>query len=322
MATQYEQTEQTIHGFQINAGESVTAEQVGDRYQIDHAQFNLPLESIRQLLSAFDQKQGEDYACAELEHQSWEPETVLIPAGSFLMGSDPEEGIPDWETRQFTMDLPAYRIGKYPVTNAEFALFMQETKRFAAKGLGWRNGQPSPEQNNLPVMGVTWYDALAYCVWLYEKTERPYTLPSEVQWEKAARGTDGFIFPWGNEWQEGMCNTDHQQVTAVDQYPHNESQFGCCDMIGNVREWTTTAWGRNRRYNVDFKSPYPWTTWKVNEGSDRINAHPQMRRVTRGGASLLPDIPLRIARRQSELPYRHGTRQNRVGFRVVLNWGT
>lgn len=286
-------------------------------------QMNLPPELVRQLLAASEQEKQEDFGVSELEHASWEPATVLIPAGSFLMGSVAEEGIPDWETPQFTMDLPAFRMGKYPVTNAQFARFVQETERFVPTEMGWQNGnQPTTDQFNQPVMGVTWYEALAYCVWLISETGRPYTLPSEAQWEKAAREPQGQPFPWGNDWQDGKhCNTDCSNVTSIDKFEGGMSYYGCFDMVGNVREWTSTQWGRHRRTALDSTSSYPWPLpWKHNEGADSLNANRQIRRVTRGGASLIPTMPLRAARRFSELPYRCGVTDNCVGFRVAINW--
>lgn len=191
-----------------------------------------------------------------------------------------------------------------------------------APELAWENGhQPAPEQYNLPVKGVSWYDALAYCLWLFEQTERPYTLPSEAQWEMAARGLSGALFPWGDDWHRGkFCNVDNRRVTQVDAYQEGASPFGCCDMVGNLREWTTTFWGRYRRRKLDERSTYPWgMPWKPNEGPDVLTANRQVRRVTRGGTSFIPGEKLRAARRTSELPYRRGLANSRIGFRIALN---
>lgn len=286
-------------------------------------QVNLPPELIRHILTASEQSQGEDYSQPALAHEIWEPETLLIPAGDFLMGSEIGDGIPEWETPQFTMYLPAYRIGKYPVTNGQFARFVQQTGRFDVTKFGWQNyNQPSPGQSSLPVMGVTWYEALDYCVWLIQETGRPYTLPSEAQWEKAARGSKGQIFPWSDEWQAGPhCNQDCTAVTPVESFNDSASPFGVVDMVGNVREWTTTLWGRHRRFSLAAGAKYPWQlAWKPNEGVDELNVNRQIRRVTRGGAALTSDIPLRAARRESELPYKCGLTNGRIGFRVALNW--
>lgn len=322
--TDINQTGMTVKGHQINAGRDVSVGHFGDTYHIAEAQLNLSDELTAVLLATLSREKQEDYSQPDLALKiAYEPETVLIPAGQFLMGSGVDSGIPIHETPQFEMELPAFRIGKYPVTNAEYAHFLKETEQIASDELGWAgNNEPKEEQKRLPVRGVTWYDAIAYCIWLYDQTGRPYTLPSEAQWEKAARGTEGHLFPWGNEWEDGrFCNTDFSQVTPKSQFPEGQSFFEVWDMVGNVREWTTTIWGRNRKYNLDDTSKYPWTdTWVPNSGRDDLRKSRQFRRVTRGGASLVPGTPLRAARRESELPYHCGVANGRIGFRVVLNW--
>ena len=319
--TTIEQSGQTVTGHQVNIVGDAHIGQVGDRYEIAQAQIMMPQVFAEAMLRFLSAEQSPDYT--ELDgRESWEPETVLVAAGTFLMGSKPSEGVPDYETPQFEMTLPAYRIGKYPVTNAQYFHFIRETKRIAPKELGWTNGNaPAREQYNLPVRGVTWYGALVYCYWLMEVTKRPYTLPSEAQWEKAARGEASTIYPWGNQWQADYCNTRCDMVTAVDAFPEGAGPYGCLDMVGNVREWTTTLWGRNRKYNLELECAYPWKkAWKPHEGYDEIDSNRQIRRVTRGGAALLPHLPLRSARRESERPYNRGLKVNRIGFRVALNW--
>lgn len=302
----YNQAGQTIHGTQVN---------------IAQANLNLPPQIEAALLEILKQDEAEDLTVAQLTVAEFEPETVFIEAGVFTMGSQPgEDGqIPEFETPEFDLRLPAYRIGKYPVTNGQFARFLKETEQPAWLELGWGNGnRPTDEEVDQPVKGVTWYGALRYCLWLIEETGRPYTLPSEAQWEKAARGPDGNIFPWGDDWQDGRhCNTNSNLVTPIDAFETGVSEYGCYDMVGNIREWTTSLWGRNRRYNLDLRSPYPLTNER--EPIAELKVNKQIRRITRGGASLAPDIELRAARRESELPYRCGITNNRVGFRVALN---
>lgn len=315
------QAGQTVQGHQVNVGGNASIQHVGDRYEIAQAQIVMPEMFAEAMLKLLNSEQAADYS--ELpSRESWEPETVFIPAGSFLMGSQPAAGVPDYETPQFEMTLSDYRMGKYPVTNEQYFHFLHETERTAPLELGWHNGSaPGREQYKLPVRGVTWYAALAYCFWLMEETKRPYTLPSEAQWEKAARGSEGSVFPWGDAWQAKNCNTDFSEVTAVDAFPNGKSPYGCYDMVGNVREWTTTLWGRNRKHHLELESPYPWQNeWKPNTKHDRIEGNRQIRRVTRGGAALLPELPLRAARRESERPYKCGLKLNRIGFRVALNW--
>jgi formylglycine-generating enzyme required for sulfatase activity len=296
---------------------------VDSQVNIAEAQFNMPPEMLSQLMAISESEQKEDLTVAELQREEWEPATLFIAAGEFLMGSKEGEGASRFEKPQFTFDLPAYRIGKYPVTNEEFAVFMRETNHpVVPEIVGWEGGhRPQPDQAMLPVKGITWYDALAYCLWLMEKTQRPYTLPSEAQWEKAARGTEGNLFPWGNDWQEGrFCNVDSRQVTPVNAYEDGASPFGCLDMVGNIREWTTTLWGRQRRSKQDERSKYPWKLpWKPNAGPDELKENRQVRRVTRGGTVYLGGTELRASRRASEFPYKVGLTFSRTGFRVALN---
>ena len=324
--TNKNQTGMTVKGHQINATGNVEVGVIGDsyNYHIAEAQFNLSDELAAVLVETLTREKREDYSQPELPAKMKdEPETVLIPAGSFLMGSQADDGTPLYETPQFQMHLPAYRIGKYPVTNKEYAHFLKETEQIAPAELGWTgDNEPAKEEESLPVRGVTWYDAIAYCIWLFNQTGRPYTLPSEAQWEKAARGTQGHLFPWGNAWQDGrFCNTDFNEITVVTQFPEGKSVFEIWDMVGNVREWTTTVWGRNRKYNLDDIGKYPWTeAWAPNSGRDDLRKSRQLRRVTRGGAFLVAKTPVRASRRDSEMPYHNGVANGRIGFRVALNW--
>lgn len=321
------QAGQTVEGNQLNVVGNATIEHLGDMYKIADAHFSLSEKVSWDLLEKFLFGREENLSKKELPSKGgWEPETVFIHAGSFLMGSKLGDGIPAYEVPQFQMILPAYRIGKYPVTNEQFYRFVQEFEEFGVppNELGWFDGnRPADEILHHPVRGVTWYEALAYCTWLSQETGRPYTLPSEAQWEKAARGDDGQIFPWGNDWENGnQCNTEFATVTAVDakEFKGGESPYHCLDMVGNIREWTTSRWGRNRQYNLDTITKYPWNiTWQPNENQDELNHNRQIRRVTRGGTALVQEVELRAARRQSELPYKRGLLDTRVGFRIALN---
>jgi formylglycine-generating enzyme required for sulfatase activity len=102
------------------------------------------------------------------------------------------------------------------------------------------------------VIGVTWYEAYAYCRWLAAITKQPYRLPTEAEWEKAARGTDKRLYPWGNQSWPGMCNIKDEGIghtTPIDQYsPSGDSPYGVADMMGNVWEWCQTKWTKNNRH--------------------------------------------------------------------------
>ncbi len=234
---------------------------------------------------------------------SHEPETVLIPAGTFLMGSAEEDS-------PYTIDLPIFRMGIYPITNDQYTQFLWKTGRVANKEMLWDGNKPSADRLRHPVMGVTWYDAMDYCRWLCEETGRDYTLPSEAQWEKGARGTDGRFYPWGNDWEPDRCNRELDTVTAVSTYPP-QTPYGCYDMVGNLREWTTTLWG-NSPQQPDPRYHPPWQA----DSRDDLTAPATTRRIFRGGHGNTADH-YRCRQRSSYLPDRPGPRRQRHGFRVI-----
>ncbi len=179
----------------------------------------------------------------------FEPQMLPIPAGRFLMGSTPEQAqraIQDgankdwveWEQPRHTVELSEYWIGKYPVTNQQYQAYVQEGGKAPQ---GWDGDQFPQGKDSHPVVNVSWDDATAYCQWLSEKTKKAYRLPSEAEWEKAARGEDGRIWSWGNEFGEKHANTAElglNDTTPVGQYsPQGDSPYGCADTIGNVWEW-------------------------------------------------------------------------------------
>ena len=172
--------------------------------------------------------------------QPFEPEMILIPASEFLMGSDPkkDKGAEDDEQPQHTLYLPDYYLAKTPVTNAQYAAFVQATSRRQPEH--WKGGNPPGGKEDHPVVYVSWHDAAAYCHWLADVTGKPYRLPSEAEWEKGARGSDGRIYPWGNRWDAERCNSVEgslHNTTPVGAYPEGASPYGLLDMAGNVWEW-------------------------------------------------------------------------------------
>lgn len=193
----------------------------------------------------------------------YEPVTVLIPAGPFLMGSDSNVDLLAAETEmpQHEVTLPEFRIGKFPVAVGEYWAFMDEGGYFEQRywtdaGWAWRvqehisqprfwDDEKWTGNDHWPVVGVSWYEAVAYTQWLAEITDRLYRLPTECEWEKAARGTDGRLYPWGDDWQDGLCNVagGMWRTTAVGYYsPDGDSPYGVADMSGNVWEWCLTKW--------------------------------------------------------------------------------
>jgi len=118
------------------------------------------------------------------------------------MGCQPGDGVPMHETPAHEVDLPAYRIGRYPVTNRQYAAFIkrQHRQEEPEKKFGWLLREPPVRQGEHPVVGISWHDAQAYCDWLCRETGRHYRLPTEAEWEKAARGPKGWRYPWGDTW--------------------------------------------------------------------------------------------------------------------------
>ncbi len=242
----------------------------------------------------------------------YEPETVEIPAGDFLMGSPLIDGIPEAEQPQHSVTLPRFRIGRYPVTNKEYDAFISQTGRIVSPESGWPGQSPDGDKLYHPVEGVTFFEALIYCQWLSEQTGRTYRVPSEAEWEKAARGEDGRIYPWGNTWVAIRCHFKAESSAAVDAYPA-QNEIGCYDMIGNIREWTCTIWGEKRR-EPDKRYRYPW----VDDGRNDIEAGVHLRRVYRGGGYDDPRDRLRCSSRDGYSPDKPGPPGRRHGFRIVL----
>jgi formylglycine-generating enzyme required for sulfatase activity len=160
-------------------------------------------------------------------------EMVLIPAGEFILGTNDKNSIAYPEQK---VNLPAYWIDKYEVTNREFLDFSQKTGYVgegAKEGRDWRLFVTA-EKILFPVVYITWNDAETYCKSLGKR------LPTEQEWEKAARGTDGKAYPWGNDFVMNRSNTYEAGMTnavAVGQFD-DVSSFGVHDMLGNVQEWT------------------------------------------------------------------------------------
>ena len=240
----------------------------------------------------------------------FEPETVLIPGGPFPMGSD-DPAAPAWERPQHRVDLPDFRMGRYPVTNRQYTAFIKDTKAQPAPQ-GWFNREPPPDRLDHPVVCVSWYDALAYCAWLSAQTGRRYTLPSEAEWEKACRHDFGRSagqrtaevvttnrYPWGEEPADGRCNAGSSDTTPVTAYPAGASAYGVEDLLGNVQEWTRSLWG-SQPAQPDFGYPYQPDDGREITTPDQLPA--QARLVHRGGSFKSALADLRCTARGNALP--------------------
>lgn len=160
---------------------------------------------------------------------------VFVAAGEAVFGSrrDDEDA---WssEKPQFRASLPAYWIGVHPVTHGQYAGFVEQTHH--RPPVCWRDGKLPPDVGDRPMSCLAWDDARAYCEWAGLR------MPSELEWEKAARGTDGRTYPWGNEWDASRCQAERTSAALTDlavvgAYPSGASPYGLLDMAGGVREW-------------------------------------------------------------------------------------
>jgi formylglycine-generating enzyme required for sulfatase activity len=245
--------------------------------------------------------------------QPFEPEMILIPAGEFLMGSDPQQDPDafDDEQPQHLLSLPDYSLAKSPVTNAQFRVFVQETNSKQPKH--WEDGRPPRGKEDHPVVFVSWYDAREYCRWLSGVTGKSYSLPSEAEWEKGARGTDGRIYPWGNEWDPTRCNITEGysgDTTPVEAHPNGVNLYGVLDMAGNVWEWTRSLWGRDLS-SPEFRYPYD-----AADGRENVQAPSNVIRVVRSSQFLNNRQEARCARRDRLDP---ACDLDSIGFRVVMH---
>ena len=234
----------------------------------------------------------------------FEPEMVLIPAGEFVLGSNPHQDreAQTGEQPQHRFALSSFYLAKSPVTNAQYTAFVMDTGHIAPEH--WRGGYPPDDREEHPVVAIFWHDAVAYCKWLAEVTGKPYRLPSEFEWEKGARGKDGRIYPWGNQWEPGRCNckeTGKGDTTPVTAYPAGASPYGLLDMAGNIMEWTRSLY---KNYPND-----PAQLWEDAEAGGDIWP------VLRGGAFIHPRGEMRCAVRRGASPYRW---EYHLGFRVAL----
>jgi formylglycine-generating enzyme required for sulfatase activity len=239
-------------------------------------------------------------------------EMIIVPAGKFLMGEGRE---------QHELFIPNYQIGKYPLTNAEYGRFIEaggyRDKCFWTVA-GWQEtGEKQNEPRfwhdarfnkpNQPVIGLSWYECVAYCRWLSVQTNRLYRLPTEAEWEKGARGVDGRAYPWGSEFETRLLNAREgdQKVcttTPVGIYPNGVSPFGLFDCAGNVWEWCVTRW----------KKPFPYDADQDEWQADYLEG--QNLRVLRGGSWNYRAEVNRCAYRLRFQPYGW---TERGGFRVV-----
>ena len=236
-----------------------------------------------------------------------------MEAGEFIRGGEDDNEKP---VRKIYLD--EFMIGKYPVTNQEFRVFLNdkgyETKEYwTSEGWQWRQDENISEPElwhdckgngpNFPVVGVSWYEAAAYVNWLSKKTGQRYCLPTEAQWEKAARGDHGFQYPWGNDFDKDKCNSDEGglgRTNPMGIFPSGKSPYGCLDMTGNMWEWCADWYVDNYYKGCPDKNPQGPEVGSV--------------RILRGGSWFDPDWHCRAADRFHLNP---AERDDDFGFRLL-----
>ena len=261
-----------------------------------------------------------------------------IPAGPFQLGTTPEQAIEisnkfggdfpiDHETPSSIYNLPEYKISKYLVTHAQFQAFVDakdgyfNSEWWPPDGLfilnkfgpsQWDNDSPF----NLPQNFVSWYEAVAFSKWLSEKLNENIRLPNEVEWEKAARGNDGRIFPWGDEFNPELCNVHLTGLNrpspvgcfALFDYPWNEKDCPL-DMCGNVWEWCISILEIEGDSSTTYCYPYD-----PKDGREDITLGDEYLRVVRGGSFTNIPFLARTALRGRDRP---SLRVARQGIRLV-----
>ncbi len=244
---------------------------------------------------------------------------VYVPDGPFKMGDNFGEGM-SRERPVHVVDVSAFYIGKYEVTNGQWRKFREDpgddNPEFWPGGRVvpktqipyWtdakNHGGGTPDTDNYPVIGVNWDSAVAYCRWVSSKTGKNYRLPTEAEWEKAARGTDQRRFPWGNHIDRAQANYQGEKaydtVSAIGSHS-GASAYGAYDMAGSVMEWCVDWYARDY-YSVSPKK-------------DPKGPETGTYRVVRGGSFFTEPIEIRSAARSAAWPSVQSHRM--LGFRLA-----
>jgi formylglycine-generating enzyme required for sulfatase activity len=224
---------------------------------------------------------------------------VFVPAGEFTMGSSSEQLLKMAEVDEFPQRrvfVDDFYIDLHEVTNAQYKVFLDSTKVEAPPK--WIDNSYGLGEDGLPVISITWEEATAYAKWVHKR------LPTEAEWEKAARGVDGRTFPWGDSFDRALANNG-EQLMPIMSYPAGISVYGCYDMAGNASEWV------DGRYEAYPRGPDDFLPRGV---PDRHEMFSKERRVYRGGSWNTFSKYLRCANREHTSP---GKKWIYVGFRCA-----
>ena len=238
-------------------------------------------------------------------------EWIEIPGGEVIL----EDASSRDGTKGGVYNIPSFIISKYPITNAQFQVFVNHDngyRKILAGGIfqdvarAWREENPKPGETalsgeDLPRTNVIWYEAVAYCRWLSATNvgKVQFTLPTEQQWQRAAIGDTGWLYPWGDKFDTSKCNTADNNIgrpTPVTQYPQGASPSGVMDMSGNVSEWCLTIWG-----------------------DDSVTLSGDNQRCLRGGNWGFRSIGTDCARASYREHYILTDKLNFIGFRIVVS---
>ena len=219
---------------------------------------------------------------------------VVIPAGKFLQGSN--AGAYNEKPEAFVF-LDTFSIGKYEVTSRRYAEFVEQTGHRAPTSR--YGGMEAFQSANLPIVYVSWDDAVAFCEWDGKR------LPTEAEWEKAARGVQGLAWPWGDDARSGAANVKGEQdgvkyTARIGAFENDQSMYGVADMAGNVREWVD-----------DWYDQY---AYRLRDGEKGIEPEERTTRVLRGGSWTDSLVNARTTARFKMLPR---YRDTAIGFRCV-----
>jgi formylglycine-generating enzyme required for sulfatase activity len=246
------------------------------------------------------------HAAADSKNSS---EMVRVPGGIFLMGNS--DG-PEDERPQHQINVAEFFLDRTPVTNAQFAQFLNAKGTQAADGQRWYDIDDNDARihrradkwtadagsENYPVVEASWYGAVAYCAWLGKR------LPTEAEWEKAARGTDGRKYPWGNEPPDrnrAHFGAGWNDLLPVGGLPKGASPYGILDLAGNGWEWVSSAY-----------LPYPYNPDDGREDLTRLQV-----RVTRGGGHDSSPDELTTTQRGRQVSRNPRGGHHNIGFRCA-----